>query len=82
MKVLFIGCVQSSEIFLKVLLEQEANIVGVITKKESRLNADFVDLSFICAENGIACLYVDNINGKEAYEFIQGLRPDIGFCLG
>lgn len=37
MKVLFIGCVQSSEIFLKTLIRQEADIVGVITKRESRL---------------------------------------------
>jgi len=82
MKVLFIGCVQSSEIFLKTLIRQEADIVGVITKRESRLNADFVDLSFLCSEKGIACLYVDNINEKGACEFIQSLSPDIGFCLG
>lgn len=82
MKVLFIGCVQSSERFLRILLKQDADIVGVITKKESRTNADFVDLSTICAENGIMSLYVDNINERGAYEFIQSLHPDIGFCLG
>lgn len=82
MKVLFIGCVQSSEIFLRTLLKQNADIVGVITKRESKMNADFVDLSLICAENGIMSLYVDNINERQAYEFIQKLNPDIGFCLG
>lgn len=79
---LFIGCVESSELFLKSLLEQKVNIVGVITKKQSKYNADFVDLAPICQDNKIEFLYVNNINNNSVYEFVQKLCPDIGFCLG
>ena len=32
MKVIFIGCVESSMVFLKILLGEKAEIVGVIKK--------------------------------------------------
>lgn len=82
MKAVFIGCVESSAVFLKILIEQKADIVGVITKKESKVNADFVDLSEISQKNKIPCLYVNNINDVQTYDFVKNLRPDIGFCLG
>ncbi|MFQ8877716.1 MAG: hypothetical protein ACLR7N_03890 [Roseburia hominis] len=43
MRVLFIGCVRSSELFLNKLLQMKADIVGVVTKAEAGINADFVD---------------------------------------
>jgi len=82
MKVVFIGCVESSAIFLRTLLQENANIVGIITKKESKFNADFMDLSDIGKKNNIPCLYVENINDKESFQFLRKLNPDIGFCLG
>ncbi len=82
MKILFIGCVESSKIFLETLLEKKADIIGVITKNQSKSNADFVDLAEICNRNNIAYLYVNNINDTNSVEFIQKLKPDIGFCLG
>lgn len=82
MRAIFIGCVESSERFLKTLLREKADIVGVITKSESGFNADFVDLSAICREHGIPCLCVKNINDGEALDFVRSGKPDIGFCLG
>lgn len=82
LKVIFIGCVESSEIFLKTLLEEKADIVGVITKKESKVNSDFIDLSDISEKNNIPYLYVENINSDLTYDFVQKLNPNIGFCLG
>lgn len=81
-KVIFIGCVESSAVFLKALLEEKAEIVGVITKSESTFHSDFVDLSDIAIQNQIAYLYVKNINDSKAYEFIKQKNADIGFCLG
>lgn len=82
MRILFIGCVESSKIFLETLLEQKADIVGVITKSQSKSNADFVDLAETCIRNNIKYLYVDNINDMNSVEFIRELKPDTGFCLG
>lgn len=82
MKALLIGCVESSAVFLQTLLEVKADIVGVITKKESKCNADFTDLSGIAERNEIPYLYVANSNDRSAVDFIGNLKPDIGFCLG
>lgn len=82
LRVLFIGCVESSKIFLETLLKYKVNIVGVVTKKESNFNADFVDLAPVCEINHISYRYVKNINERGAIEFIYELQPDLGFCLG
>lgn len=82
MKAVFIGCVESSAVFLSTLLEESADIIGIITKRESKINADFVDLTDIGKRNNIPCLYVENINDKKTFQFLQELNPDIGFCLG
>lgn len=82
MKILFIGCVQSSYVFLDALIEYGADIVGVITKKESSFNADFMDLTPLCKKADIPYLFVNNINESGAVDFIERLKPDIGYCLG
>lgn len=82
MKAIFIGCVESSVVFLNALLEEKADIVGVITKSESKFNSDFVDLSDIAKQHKIPYLYVKNINDNQTYEFIKELKPEVGFCLG
>ncbi len=82
MKILFIGCVESSKIFLETLIKAGAEIVGVITKEESLQNSDFVNLAPIAIEKGIEYQYVKNINDANSVEFIKTAKPDIGFCLG
>ena len=82
MKILLIGCVESSAIFLNALIVEGAEIVGVITKSESPQNADFVNLAGIAENNQIPYRYVNHINDEESIAFINELKPDIGFCLG
>lgn len=57
MRILFVGCVESSYILLQSLLEHKKEIVGVITKKEAGLNADYKDLSVLCLNYGIDYKY-------------------------
>ena len=52
-RILFVGCVESSLRLLKTLINARANVVGVITKKSSSLNADYADLAYVCKENAI-----------------------------
>ena len=82
MRIFFIGCVKTSEIFLKKLLQLKSNVVGVITKQASSFNADFVDLSKVCKENNIDFLYVKNINDSACEEYILEKKPDVIFCFG
>ena len=82
MRILFIGCVKSSEIFLKKLIELDVDIVGVVTKSESKFNADFVDIGKICENNKIDYIYVKNVNDIETKSYIKEKNPDIIMCLG
>lgn len=82
MRVLFIGCVRSSELFLNKLLQMKADIVGVVTKAEAGINADFVDIGQICEKNQLDYIYVKNINEPESRTYIQQKKPDLILCLG
>ena len=82
MKILYIGSVLFSAKALEKLIDMKANIVGVITKKESKINADFFDLSTIAKKHNIPFLYTKNINNKEAIDFIKSKNPDVVYCFG
>jgi len=82
MKIIFIGSVYFSKVMLEKLIDLNANIVGVITKQNSDLNSDFVDLSTISTINNIPFLYSKNINNQETIYWIKKLKSDIIFCFG
>lgn len=83
MKIIWIGCVESSEILLKQLLHYGFNVIGVITKQKSSFNADFRDLSTLCTTYDIPCKYAKNINtDEEVKEFLKKLEPDYLYCIG
>ena len=82
MRIVFIGCVESSYLFLKELIKNNIEIAGVVTKKESSFNSDFCDLSLICEENDIDYIHIKHINDVESKEYIASKRPDLILCLG
>lgn len=82
MRFLFIGCVESSYRLLSRLLERKKNVVGVVTKKESDFNADYVDLAPLCNKYHVPYHYVKNVNDEDCIEFIRLCFPDICYCFG
>lgn len=82
MKILFIGCVESSYVFLNVLIKNKASIAGVITKEKSSFNADFRDITPLCKNNNIPYIYVNSVNDDNSIDFIRRCEPDIGYCFG
>ena len=82
MRILFIGCVQSSYFFLEKLILNKKNVVGVITKESSNFNSDFCDLSILCKEHSIDYKYVSNINDAENKAYIREKKVDLILCLG
>lgn len=82
MKILFVGCVESSEILLSILLERKFDICGVITKNESEYNSDFRNLSVLCIEYKLKYICIEDVNSKEAVEFAKSVAPDIIYCFG
>lgn len=82
MRIIFIGCVRSSLVLLNELLENGFNIVGVVTKKSSNFNADFVDILPTCNKYNINIHYTETGNDKDTYKFIKDREPDLIYCFG
>ncbi len=82
MNILFIGCVESSAVELELLIKNKKNIVGIITKERSAINADFFDLAPIGERYNIPVHYAKNINSIETQVFIKEQKPDIAYCFG
>ena len=82
MRIVYIGSVIFSARALEKLISLNADVVGVVAKKESTVNSDFFDLSVIAEPNGIPFHYTSNINGSATVYWIRGLNPDVIFCFG
>lgn len=83
MKILFIGCVESSYVFFQELLNlKDASICGLVTKKTSNYNSDYRDLSALSVENKIPTFFYEKDKEQEMYDFISNLAPDYIYCLG
>jgi methionyl-tRNA formyltransferase len=82
MRIVFIGAVEFSLRALGRLVSLGADIVGICTLKESKFNADHIDLTSMGGAHGIPCFYADDINSTEALMWIKSKAPDIIFCFG
>ncbi|MBN7818875.1 methionyl-tRNA formyltransferase [Bowmanella yangjiangensis] len=83
MKIAFIGCVESSYVFLRTLLAmKDITVVAVVTKAESAINSDFCDLSEISNRYSVPLHYEDTANREATYEFLNSFDIDLIYCLG
>lgn len=83
MKILFIGSVHFSLIALQqVLACPDANVIGVITKRESSFNADFCSLEGFAEQNNIPCLALGAYSSEQMVGWISALQPDVVYCFG
>lgn len=81
----FIGCVQSSLVALEALIEisDEVHLSGLITRRTSNYNSDFVDLSRLADLVGCPILFVEDCpDDVSQATWVQALKPDIIFCVG
>ena len=85
MRIGFVGCVESSQVALKALVASgmsDYEVVGVITKKKSLFNNDFVDLSHFCDEQSIPYFHYNRHSDDAVERFMRDLKPDVIFCIG
>ena len=82
MKIIFIGAVEFSRSMLETLLENDAQIAGVVTAVDPGINADFADLEPLCKAANIPILHTENINSSESMQWIKRHHPDVIFCMG
>lgn len=83
MQLVVIGCVRFSQSMLEELVSLDfVEICGVVTKKRSDLNADFVDLA-ICPGIERVPVYHSAGNDQEALAaWLKERGADVFFCLG
>ncbi|OAS14516.1 methionyl-tRNA formyltransferase [Paenibacillus oryzisoli] len=82
MRIIFIGCVAFSYKALQCILrDTEAEVVGVVTKKQSPFNADFQSLEPLCSEYQIPVLLYEK-NNLQLKDWIKEFNPDVIYCLG
>jgi methionyl-tRNA formyltransferase len=82
MKIMFIGCVESSFHLLDELMKNKKNICGVVTKSSSTINSDFVDLSEICIRNNIPFFHFTSNIDPLFIDFVTMHSPDMIYCFG
>lgn len=86
LRVVLIGCVESSRVALQSLLGMPADLVqvaGVITRRRSDFNADFTDLSPLTRDRDVPLLYAeDSPSDEQQAEWLRVIRPDVVFCIG
>jgi methionyl-tRNA formyltransferase len=82
MRIYFIGTTQYSRALLEKSIKSGFSVVGVATKHDTGFNADYADLSAVCATHGISCDTVTDINAPNQVRRIRDLAPDVIFCFG
>ena len=80
--IVYIGCVESSYVILRHMLEKDIVISGVITMDTSNNNADFQSLVPLAKKYNIDCFITNDINDKETVSFIKSKSPDVIYCFG
>lgn len=84
LKVAFIGCVAFSEQVLRCLLSlksESIQVCAIVSKNESLINDDHIDLQPIAREFNIPSL--DYQTSSEALEpFLSKYKPDVIYCFG
>lgn len=86
LRVAFIGCVASSAAALQTLLAlgpERVQVVGVITRRASKFNADFHDLLPLIEQHALPVLFAeDAADDNTQAAWLRDRQPDIVFCIG
>lgn len=86
MRVALIGCVASSQVALRTLLDVDgsrAQLVGVITRRGSTFNSDYFDLASTAREHNIPMLFVEDLQtDAQQADWLRKLQVELVFTVG
>jgi methionyl-tRNA formyltransferase len=82
LRVLFIGAVDYSRACLEHLIATNVDVVGVVCRSSSRINADFAPLDEVARVARIPFLLTNKINASDTADWIREKQPDVAFCFG
>ncbi|WP_236070246.1 methionyl-tRNA formyltransferase [Prochlorococcus marinus] len=77
-----IGCVEFTQVCLQSLIDNKWPVAGLITKKKSIQNSDFIDLSVFSRKNNIPIHITENGNDINTEKWLRTKNPDYLLCLG
>lgn len=85
-RVALIGCVASSQVALRSLLDLDGpqiKLVGVITLRSSKFNSDYIDLALTACEHNVPVLHLDDLQTDEQQiDWLKKLKVDLIFVIG
>lgn len=58
------------------------DVVGIVTRKSSPFNSDFVSLKAVADEHGIPVFFADGHSNEDMAKWIHSHNPDVEFCIG
>jgi methionyl-tRNA formyltransferase len=85
MKIIVIGCVRFSHQALKQLLSMKNSaieVIGVITRRQSKINSDFCSLEPLANANNIPCFVAEGNDQLPMARWLEEKSPDVIYCLG
>lgn len=85
MKIIVIGCVRFSHQVLKHLLSLQSSsieVIGVITRRQSKINSDFCSLEPLADAHNIPCLIAEGNNQLPLARWLKEKSPDVIYCFG
>lgn len=82
MRIVFVGEVEFSREMLEATIASGGDIVGVITRRRSKVNSDSADLLPLCRQHEIPSWIAQDLNEGPVLSLMRNLRPDIMFCFG
>jgi len=82
MRIAFIGNVEFSRRALAKLIDMEAEVVGVLTRRNAPANSDHVDLSSLADGRGIPFAHQEDLDPEATAGWLESLHADVVFCFG
>lgn len=86
LRVALIGCVASSQVALRTLLDIDGSrvqLVGVITRRGSSFNSDYFDLASTAREHNIPVLYGEDLQtDAQQADWLRKLQVELVFTIG
>lgn len=82
MKICFIGTVEFSARIFEYLLDNDAELVGLITSETNSINSDYTDLVPVATKYHIPILKTNNVNSADTLQWLRDIEPDVIFCFG
>ena len=85
--IILVGCVLSTETALLHLLQKHKNgelcLSGIVTKKKSKFNSDYVNITLLAEENNVPVLcWEEYPNEADIIEWVRSKNPDLIFVIG